>query len=423
MKIFVGFLLVFSLASAPALGENRSQVEHLVLISVDGFNPRWYQDVEWPAPFLQAKAREGAFVRQVRPPFPSQTRPGHITMITGWLPAKHGVVHNGSPYRIPEEGSLWHAVRAAGGTTASVVWPGSPHAPIDHRVASHGFPDFSIGTGGAAEPRRNEGQGHSAEYERYITGIFRDAQMMAMGIRMIEEHRATLTTLRFNDTDKMQHIHGRDGAAVRGVVASMDMGLAEVAAAVERAGIADRTVFIVTGDHGMEDIHTLLRPNVLLAEAGLGGRESARFEAYGGSAFLYGASVEEAAEIRTWLESLPNRIREGFRILDRNVLADLGADPEASLALTAKTGFAFDGRWRGLAEEQVREGRHGHLAGPDAPGVFTGFVAWGAGIGPAVILEEIRLEDVAPTAAALLGLDLGERDGRSIAQELARPEE
>jgi predicted AlkP superfamily pyrophosphatase or phosphodiesterase len=407
-------------------GDTKPPVEHLVLISVDGFNPVWYQDAAWPAPFLQSKAREGASARRVRPPFPSQTRPGHVTMITGWLPARHGVFHNGTPYRFEDGASLWHAVSAAGGTNASVVWPGSPRAPIDFIVRNVDFPEFSVEAADLPGDRSIESSdtkegGHSANYERYIRGIFRDARMMAMGVGLIESHRPTLTTLRFNETDSMQHVFGRDGAAVRGVVASMDLGIAEVAAAVERAGIADRTIFIVTGDHGMENIRTLIRPNALLSEAGLGGRDSIRFDAYGGAALLYGASEAEANEILAMLEKLPEEVRHGFSILSRERLDELGADPGAVFALTARSGFAFDTRRQGEAIETVNQGRHGHLAGNDAPGVYTGFVAWGPGIEPGRVLDEIGLEDIAPTAADMLGIHLGPRDGQSLLPRL-RPE-
>jgi predicted AlkP superfamily pyrophosphatase or phosphodiesterase len=418
------FSLLLLIPAQPLRGAERPAAEHVVLVSIDGFNPQWYQDESWPAPFLQQAARNGAYAQRARPVFPSVTRAGHTTIVTGWLPARHGVFSNRFPYRLTEGESIWHAVKAAGGSTAAVVWPGAGQAPIDHELKGLAYPDFSDATTtpdlADGIPSVTKGAGHSRTYERYFTGNFRDAQMMAHGAAFIEEHRPTLTTLRFNHPDSIQHQVGREGAAVRGTVASVDLGLAELAAAVQRAGIAERTVFIVTGDHGMEDIHTLLRPNVWLAEAGIGGSEGARFEPSGGAAFLVDATHEEAEAVMEILESLPAEVRDSFEVLSRDRLDDLGAYPDALLALAADAGFAFLPHWEGPAAVATQEGRHGHLAGPRAPGVYTGFVAWGAGIQQGAVLEEMGIEDVTPTIAELLGIEIGQRDGRSLLPQIGR---
>ncbi len=417
-------ILLLGGLAAPLPADDTPIAEHLILISIDGFNPQWYQDEGWPAPLLQEKAREGAYARRALPPFPSTTRPGHVTLLTGWLPARHGVFNNSMPYRLEEDSSILHAVHAAGGVTAAVVWPGSGHGPPDHTIHNLRFIDFSdaetvppteglISAGdGADRP------GHSRNYERYITGTVRDARMMAIGVTFIEKHRPNFLALRFNDTDTTQHRFGRDGAAVRGIVASTDMGLAEIVAAVERAGIADKTVFIVTGDHGMDDIRTHLRPNVWLDEAGLGDPEGPRFEAYGGSAFLHDSDGDEKEEILAMLDALPEEDRRGFTILSRDKLDEIGADPRAVFALNATEGHAFHASWKKPARLSVNRGQHGSRPTPASPNNYTGFVAWGPGIEPGTVLDEIGLEDVAPTAAEFLSVDLGERDGRSLVPKL-----
>jgi predicted AlkP superfamily pyrophosphatase or phosphodiesterase len=57
------------------------------------------------------------------------------------------------------------------------------------------------------------------------------------------------------------------------------------------------------------------------------------------------------------------------------------------------------------------KGNHGYL--PTKPGLQTGFIAAGRGIKKGVVLDSIRLVDVAPTIAELLGLEMKDTDGRA----------
>lgn len=124
----------------------RRRTDHVLLFSVDGLRPEIYRDERWPAPVLQQLARGGAFALAVRSVFPALTYPAHATLVTGVLPARHGIVHNeefgsgaesdrwlwnASAIRVP---TLWGAVRARGGTTAAVSWPVTVGAGIDWNI-------------------------------------------------------------------------------------------------------------------------------------------------------------------------------------------------------------------------------------------------------------------------------------------------
>lgn len=426
ITLLLAGLLLAPWANNYAAEKSDPPSKYLVYISLDAFNPEWYQNDEWPMPFLQEKAREGAYAKKVSPPFPSTTRPGHVTLITGLLPANHGVYNNSISYQMPEGSSLFHGVKAKGGSTAAVVWVGSHEAPVDHYVQNLKFIDF-----GEAEtiplgkdlisPDDEDVKGMSPKFKRYIKGTIRDAQLASMGVTYIERHKPNFLALRFNDTDKIQHYFGRDAVAVKGKVASIDMSLAEVEDAVERAGIADETVFVVSGDHGMDNIHTVYRPNVWLDEAGLGNKDGPRFEAYGGSAFLHDVNEDEAEEIKKMLRDLPDDASENFQILSRECLDELGADPRAVFALTAAEGYRFDGKWQKPAGRSTDiHGTHGGLATPETPHNYTGFVIWGAGIESSTVIDEMELIDVAPTAAELMGVNIGQTDGESYAPLLQK---
>jgi predicted AlkP superfamily pyrophosphatase or phosphodiesterase len=116
---------------------------HLILVSLDALRPEYYLELSWPAPTLQELLREGAHAEAGRSVFPSSSHPGHTVLLTGALPARHGVYDNrilganGRAGRWRWEASaipvptLWDAVRSAGGTCAAVGWPMTAGAAID----------------------------------------------------------------------------------------------------------------------------------------------------------------------------------------------------------------------------------------------------------------------------------------------------
>ena len=75
--------------------------EYIVLISIDGFRPQFYQEEQRPAPNRKQMAHHGVSVSGVRGVFPSVTYPSHTTMITGAKPIDHGIYYN-APFE-PEE--------------------------------------------------------------------------------------------------------------------------------------------------------------------------------------------------------------------------------------------------------------------------------------------------------------------------------
>ena len=99
-------LLLTSIPLNPIVAEPAAQ--HVVIISVDGFRPDFYRDASWPAPTIQSMAEEGAHAERVRSVFPSVTYPSHTTIMTGVLPARHGIYYN-RPFE--KDGQTWHRLR------------------------------------------------------------------------------------------------------------------------------------------------------------------------------------------------------------------------------------------------------------------------------------------------------------------------
>ena len=177
---------------------------------------------------------------------------------------------------------------------------------------------------------------------------------------------------------------------------------------------------MITGDHGSVDVHTALCPNMWLKQADLtDGSEGApvstvAFLASGGAALLRlsgatGDTERVLPKVRAVSDALPPGVRALFRVVERQELDALGADPQSALALAAVPGVVFLSDFSGAAVRAAHGAGHGYH--PELPEMATGFVAAGAGIRPGAVIPMLPLEHIAPMVAALLGLDLPDVDG------------
>jgi len=422
--------------------------DHVVLVSIDGLRPAIYRDERWPAPVLRDLARRGAVALAMRSVFPALTYPAHATLVTGALPARHGIVDNEPFEPIARSGrwiweaaalrapTLWDAVRAGGGKTAAISWPVTVGAAIDWNVPDVWAPDDPTSIApiraastppGLFEELEREATGKLSDQTFSLGSVGREDVVGAMAAYLFDRRRPSLMLVHLIALDHVAHRLGRDNPVALRAVAAADRAVARIVETVERLGLRDRVTFIVTGDHGSVDVHTTLLPNVWLRDAGLLGSSAASdssaasaasaawravFHASGGSAFLRihpSAEVSTLAGVRAMLQALPRGVRSLFRIVERAELDALGADPDALLALTAEPGMVFSAAREG-ASTQVAHGA-GHGYHPEMPDMATGFVAAGAGIRAGAVIPLLPMQHVAPLVAKLLGLELADVDG------------
>jgi predicted AlkP superfamily pyrophosphatase or phosphodiesterase len=407
----------------------------VVLISIDGMRPVYYLDERIPAPALQQLYHEGAHAVAVRSVFPALTYPGHTTLVTGALPARHGITNNrhfeavtdppwvkdASLIRVP---ALYDAVRARGGTTASILWPVTLGAAIDWNLPEI----WPGGDGSLIDALRGSDRppGLLEEIETVAAGrltpgnfnnkwISHDLRVALIAEYIFERYRPTLLMVHTQASNQVpQEPDWRNARRGRSIAGS-DQVINMILEVVERTKSWDKTTVIVTGDHGNTEVHTQVRPNVWLVEAGLRGTHlegenwRATLFALGGSAFLRIRDTAAIDEVRRILDALPATKRQMFRIIERDELDRLGADPEAPFALAAESGFVIDDR-ADPPDLQPNPGMsHGHH--PDHPDLHTGFVAKGAGIRAGASVAMLPLTCIAPLVAELLGLDFEAPDG------------
>ena len=417
------------------------KAKYVVLVSVDGFRPDFYTDASWPAPNMQQMMHKGVYAQGVRGIFPTVTYPSHTTLITGVMPARHGIVYNTpfdpkglsgrwvKDYKEIKAQTLWAAAHVAGLKTASVSWPVSVgSADIDYNIPetwSENLPgDRRPATSQDATPK-----GLFEEVQRNATGqleandldlhyLSMNENLGRMTAYLIRKYKPNLISVHLPCTDEAEHAEGREGESVRRAVASADRAIGSILEALEKAGIKDSAAVIITGDHGFVDTHSSLAPNVWLAQMGLTGitpdrgNWKAAFHASGGSAFLHLKDPKDEKTLQQvvkMLESLPPAQQKLFRIIDRKTMDHFGSDPAAALALTGMQGITFNNNADGALLKPAKGGAHGYF--PDFDEIRTGFVAMGAGLNTGSVMREMGLEDVAPLVAKLLGIELKQAEG------------
>ena len=432
MSILAAALVLSSLAGGPTAPER-----HVVMISIDGLMPSYYLDADQlgiEAPNLQRLMAEGAYARGVVGVLPSVTYPSHTTLITGVAPRLHGIDNNTyfDPMSISRGAWRWYAreirvptlvaaARARWLRTASISWPVSVGLETDFnlpefwRNGSEHDSDLKLLRAISRPDHLLDAiEGHrGAPLEYPLT----DSDRIDAAVYTIETHRPHLSLIHIFDLDSAQHDHGpRSPEAIAAVEAS-DRELGRVLAAIEKAGIANRTLVAVVSDHGFLSVRRTLHPNSLLAKAGLieideDGRVvswRAMFHAASGSAPLRVADPADTtivSEVRTLLEAKLADPADGLRaILERDEIAALGGTPEAPLWLDAREGFYFSGR---IGEEWSRatdrRGTHGFV--PTRPGLHAALILAGPGFEQRGDLGVVPMTRIAPTVAIHLGIEL-----------------
>ena len=440
--VVVSTVLVATVRTPAAQGPGN----HVVVISLDGF-PGWaLEDPYLPVPTLRRLTAQGVVARGMRPVNPSVTWPNHTSIVTGVTPARHGVLFNGllvrepgvppriEPWRDKSEmvraRTLYDATHEAGLTTAQVDWVAIWNAPtITWEFRERPEPGQTV-----PEEMIKAGLISAADVKAFSNRniLWRDEMWTTAAVHIIRTHRPNLMLFHLLNLDSTHHRYGPRTPAGMNAMALLDAQVRRIVDAVDEAGLTARTTFFVVSDHGFKTVRRQIRPNAVLAKAGLltatDGKVT-RSEAYvvpeGGTALVY---LTAAGPAGTLLERTKQALAglEGIeRVVEPAAFAALGLPrPEdnpqmGALFLIAKDGYAFTAA---TAEPAVVDapatslGAHGYVSSdPDLQALF---IASGRAVRSGVTLDVIDSLGIAPTAASLLGVKLGDVEGRIMTDVL-----
>lgn len=423
--------------------------DHVVIISLDGFGGWALDDPHLPVPTLRRLAAGGAVAKGMRPVNPTVTWANHTSMVTGVPPAKHGVIFNGllvrqpgvapriEPWRDRKElvhaRTLYDAAYDRKLTTAQVDWVAIQNAP----TITWEFPERPAPEGAIARELVKANVISDADLASFAKQdiLWRDHMWTLAAAHILRAHRPNLLLFHLLNLDSTQHRYGPRTPAAQTAMALLDSEVAAIVEAIEQSGLAARTTLFVVSDHGFKVVKRRIHPNAALAKAGLiRVRDGKVTEAdvyvmsEGGSAIVYvtkpdasGALLSRARQALSGLDGVERTVEPAE--YPRWGLPQPTADGQmGALMLIAKDGYAFT---EVAGEELVSESTLGGLGAHGYPNTDPDlralFIANGRGIKRGLTIDAADNLNIAPTAAALLGVSLGDTDGKVVKEILITP--
>ncbi|UCF97280.1 MAG: alkaline phosphatase family protein [Spirochaetaceae bacterium] len=419
----------------------------MVVVSVDGLSSVDLPHLE-SLPNFRELIQCGSYCRDMRGIYPTQTYPLHASLITGCYPHRHGV-HANTLFQPGRSSPDWHWFRSflrvpplyelatrAGLPTASLLWPGAARSRNRYVI-----PEIKTTRPGQCFPFLLLSSGSplfilqmAIRYRSLLKGleyVYLDNFTTAVASHLIRRRKTNLLLIHHLDLDGTRHRFGFRAPEIQKVLEDHDLRIGTLLAASRSSGIFEHTTFIVFGDHAYIDVHTRVRINAAFREAGL-----LELDAKGRliSWKAWANCCEGSAQIslqdptdRTVHEALAElfaRLKDARldvveTVYPRDQIESMRLGDHLDYIVEARAGCYFIPDIEGEVVEPAEPGfRAVHGYHPDRPGYGSLFFAAGSGIRRGVQLEAMRIVDIGPTLAALLGLQLPDPEGRVLTEIL-----
>lgn len=417
-------------------------IKHVVVVSMDGLMPDSYLNPERHGlriPTLRWMARAGASSDGVESVFPTVTYPSHTSMVTGVNPGKHGIVSNRSfdPLENDLESWRWYAseirvdpiwriAQRNGYDAALVHWPVSLGAEVKWLL-----PEFwrakntqdqklmrVVSTPGLLDQVAEE---HADFWTRYVPPTVSDDALTDVALHILRTGRPHLLFLHLVEVDSAQHHHGIDSAEARVAIETDDRQLARVIQEIEKLGLTRQTVVVAISDHGFRPTGKMVRPCVLLKDAGLidvapDGKITnwkATVLTNWGQAYVYvkdPGDVSTREMVRGIFAKQQVQADSGIgTIYGSDEIRARGGDAAAFMAFEPTDDYQFGpGCLGNYVAPPTYRGNHGF--DPSRPEMRASMLMVGPTI-PHGTIERARLIDLTPTIAQWLALPIGAVDG------------
>ena len=422
-----------------------------MLLSVDGLSASYLDEPKAPLPTLRRLAGHGVRAQGMITTFPSVTRPAHASLMTGTWPRRHGIVGNtfldrGTQkmidYRDTDAAeavraeTLHDAARKAGLRTAAVNWPATKGSEsLDWNLPpTRGEQPYAWITPGLSDELESAGL-RLGRLAAWLTGplefrVMRDAVFEGTAVHLLKRHAPNLLLVHLDVLDAIAHRHGPHTEEAYWACGDVDQRIARISKALQEPPFRGRSTLFVVADHGFAPIEKEILPNVILRTEGLIKTDSAgrvverkAWVTSGAAAGVYILDQVRREELREVIRRKLTGVEGVDRLVGPEEFEEVGLpDPEtnpyqADLMLSALPGYTFSSDFSGSeivvpAPSSGSKGTHGQL--PDQDFMHAVFVAEGAHVKRGVRLHKIHCVDVAPTIAAILGIEFMGSDGRVL---------
>lgn len=443
----LGTLLLIALSLVTQAQSSR----HVVLVTIDGFANFHLKNPAIDLPAIRALARAGVEADSGETVYPSVTHPSHTTLLTGVRPLRHGVINNRFTNRITKERfhvtnldrtvsvkvpTLFDLAKRGGLSTASFFWPETKNDPsIDFNVPEVFTPDSKADITAVPKAVLDELRAAGVpidDYFRYYGDSFlmgtSDHVLARAAAHTIRTRKPALLAIHLLLTDEVQHELGPAHYRAHAALTSADHAVGLLVDAVREAGIADRTTFVVTADHGFATIDKQVNLAPVFADPVLQG--AVTLHPQGWSLFVektpsFVAATHQAALDRAYQRATSIAgVARVFRSAEFHALGIPTYDESPFIAGhdmvvgEVDTYLTADAANPSTARVALTPPRHEHGYLPTNPKMFTALVLSGRGVKSGATIGHVRSLDVAPTIARLLGLEMKDVEGRVLTEAL-----
>ena len=424
---------------------------HVVLVTIDGFANFHLKNPAIDLPTIRALARAGVEAESGETVFPSVTHPSHTTLLTGVRPLRHGVINNRLTNRLTGERlhvtnldravsvkvpTLFDAARRAGLSTAALFWPETKNDPaIDFNVAevfnAESKADISAVSPAILEELRGAGVPID-NYFRYYGDSFvmgtSDYVLAQAAAHAIATRKPALLAIHLLLTDEVQHELGPDHYRAHAALTAADHAVSLLVEAVRKAGLEDRTTFVITADHGFATIDKQV--NLAPVFADLVQKGAVKLHPQAWSLYVERTPSFDAARHQAALDQAYQRaltVAGVARVVRSAEFHALGIPTYDESPYIAGQDFVIgevdtfliaDPANPSTARVALSPPRHEHGYLPSHPKMFTSLVLSGRGVKKGAAIGHVRSLDVAPTIAALLGIEMKDVEGRVLTEAL-----
>lgn len=439
MSLRVAIAILLTALPCVSSSQRHADSPRVLLITVDGLKAEYLtraDDYDLQIPALRALMSAGTTSTGVVPPTPSNTMPGHVTLVTGSWPARHGILDNDrfAPateddtriyhyYSDIEVPTLFDVANEAGLLTAAIGWPVATGAPVPwlSPESPGGVPEIEKFLYATTTPNLRAVLDKLPEDD--------DERRFALASAALAA-RPDFLALHVGETDEAQHDHGPESAEALAAIELLDRRLGRFLRDACDAGHLADTNVVVTADHGFRRLHTGVFLMPLFRTLGLlttdENDEITDWLAYpwpaAGASPIYltdPADPELRARADRALEFIEHELGDAIaRIYRDSELNTIHGFPDAYAVIALRAGYAFGGGFDNPLRRTptMTKGIHGYV--PDGPDMHAALVVAAPTAEPGSRIGIVDMTDIAPTIARWLGLDLGEIDGSPIASLL-----
>ncbi len=392
----------------------------LVVISIGGLDARFLNDpiLKVKAPNIRKLMKDGASATVVGVA-PSSSWPSHASLVTGVSPWQNGITAADLPAKPGDQffssstirtAPLWDVASAGGLKTASVFWPSTAGARIPFDL-----PDYW-------ETRRNNAVRMEEVFAKSnppgladrVTKMFPafqkelwdDTSSTDAAIYLLSNEQPDLLFVHFADIESEQHDTTALSIYAREILENDDDLIGQILKNVPQG-----TVIALVSGHGFENSNRVVRPRVLLRQAGVKGNVEIEYGLIGATDQAVASALRKIAA-----QGVKSGIAREVKM----------TEVKARVPALGRWVAAFDTIPNCIASNEERgaglgTGPHAGTDGlwPTRPNYRSVLILNGPTVKP-VKLGEVDLLQIAPTLAEIVGVKLPAAKSQSLWKTVSR---